>query len=103
MSVHPKKYTDQNRVCKHALDHLSPDDLIAFTDQLLAFGSTGAWIALDLLFMYQLGASERWNACKQQFRKLLMHPNFHFVGELRELDLYHWQDVVSKLLEEEDH
>jgi hypothetical protein len=85
------------------LDHLSSNDLITFTDQLLAFGSSGAWIALDLLFMYQLGASERWDECKQQFRKLLLHPNFHFVGELRELDLYHWQDVVSKLLEEEDH
>ena len=85
------------------LDHLPPDDLIVYTDHLLTFGSEGAWVALDILFMYQYGADERWLACKQQFRKLLLHPDLNFLGQWREGDLYHWQVVVLQLLDEEDH
>jgi hypothetical protein len=84
------------------LDHLPPKDLIAFTDQLLAYGSVGAWTALTMLFLYQHGEEERWNTCKLQFRKILIHPALNFVERAKMADLYHWQDVAVKLLEEGD-
>jgi hypothetical protein len=43
------------------LDHLPPKDLIAFTDQLLAYGSVGAWTALTILFLYGHDEKEHWN------------------------------------------
>jgi hypothetical protein len=84
------------------LNHLPPQDLIAFTDQLLAYGSVGAWTALTMLFLYPYGEEERWKACKLQFRKILMHPTLNFVDRPKMADLHHWQDVAVKVLEEGD-
>jgi hypothetical protein len=84
------------------LDHLRPDDVIAFTDELLVYDSIGAWTALDILFLYQHGDVGRWNACKNQYRKTLMHPRVNFIEQPIMADLYHWQVVANKLLEEKD-
>jgi len=84
------------------LAHLPPNDLISFTDQLLSYGSVGAWIALDTLFLYQYGESDRWDVCKFQLRKLLMSSELNFVDQIKEGDLYHWQEVASRLLQETD-
>ncbi|MBI4284864.1 MAG: hypothetical protein HY670_03055 [Chloroflexi bacterium] len=84
------------------LDHLPPDDLIAFTNGLLMCGSMGAWTAFDILFMYQHGKPEHWEACQPQFHKLLMHPELNLVEQHEAIDLYSWQETASKLLEGKD-
>jgi hypothetical protein len=84
------------------LDQLPPNDVIAFTDEMLAYDSVGAWTALDILSLYQHGDVERWNACKHQLRKTLMHSGVNFVDQFIMADLYHWQVVANKLLEEKD-
>ena len=85
------------------LDHLPPTDLMAFTDQLLAYGSVGAWTALTILFLHGRDEKTHWNTYKLQFRKILLHPELNFIEQPKMMDLYHWQDVANKLLEERDN
>jgi hypothetical protein len=84
------------------LDYLPPKDLIAFTDQLLAYGSVGAWTALTILFLHGRDEKEHWDTYKLQFRKILLHSELNFIAQPKMMDLYHWQDVAIKLLEERD-
>jgi hypothetical protein len=81
-------------------DHLPPSDLVTFTERLLEHGGPGAWTSLEIMFMYLHSDSARWQACRAQFRQLLMHPNLHFADSLKTMDLHHWKEIGSKLLTE---
>lgn len=82
------------------LDHLPPSDLVTFTERLLEHGGSGAWTALEIIFMYSHGDIVRWQACRAQLRTLLMHPNLHFTDSLKTMDLPAWEEIGSKLLTE---
>ena len=85
------------------LNHLSPQDFINFTDQLLAHGTPGAWVALDILSSHRYDEPADWTTWKALFRKALMHPALSFDEFPVDADISAWQDVTMKLLDGGDN
>jgi hypothetical protein len=79
------------------LRHIPPDAISKFVLELLDLpdGSAGAWVALDILFMYCHGDTGKRDACRNAFRSVvLLSP----VGvELPRKDLYQWNRICKWL------
>lgn len=85
-----------------ALEHLSPETIMAFTDNLSRVSDEAAWVALDILFMYCHGNSERWELCRTAFREIVLKLRLDRKTRIRQGDIYHWHNTVEKLLDSED-
>ncbi|QNA88252.1 alpha/beta fold hydrolase [Massilia sp. Dwa41.01b] len=79
------------------LQHLPPDVVSAFALELLNLknGTTNAWVALDILFMYCHSDAEKRQSCRDAFRDISLHCPLGI--ELPRKDLYQW-NVICKWL-----
>jgi hypothetical protein len=86
-----------------ALDHLPGTVVPRFADQLTSQGTAGAWIALDILFMYAHGSPERWHECRTSFRHITLVPRM-LAGERvdQRFDTHAFGKVIEKLLKAGD-
>jgi hypothetical protein len=86
-----------------ALDHLPGEVVCRFADQLTSSGEVGAWIALDVLFMYAHGSAERWQQCQPSFRRIALVAGM-LAGERADqrFDTHAFGKVVEKLLKAGD-
>ena len=85
------------------LSHLTKDEIIIFTNELLILEPDGILYALDFLIMYSFGDKEKANSCQSQIRRILMTPGlllkFHSNNRI---DSYNWQETCIKLLRERE-
>ncbi len=81
------------------LDHVSPAQLIA-TFRPLALEHEPARVPVfEIFYMYMFRSEERWQACREFVRELLLLPKFSF-GLNGTMDGHRWQDSSIKLLHE---
>lgn len=81
------------------LDHLPPAQMIA-TFRPLALEHEAARVPVfEIFFMYMFRSEERWLACRDFLRELLMLPKFSF-GLEGTMDGHRWQEIGIKLLQE---
>ncbi len=85
-----------------ALNHLSSTDLQEFALKLSHFKPDGAWVSLDIAFMYCYGNKERWKNTKEILRTLVGLLSLSDRQTSGQRDLHQWQEIVVKLLEEEN-
>lgn len=82
------------------LDHLAPAVMIA-TFRTLALEHAPARVPVFEIFsMYVFRSEERWKACRDFLRELVMLPEFSF-GLEGTMDGHRWQDASIKLLHEQ--
>lgn len=85
-----------------ALEHLQPDVVSGFVLDLAAISEDGAWVALDILSMYCHGHSGKVTECKEAFKDIVVNLRLDKDKQFSQLEVYHWHDVVEKLLVTED-
>ncbi len=85
------------------MDHLASEFVSQFCDRLVALGPEATWIALDILFMYAHGNSEKWISCRASFRQIVLTPNILLLDRSSQrFDVHAFGDVVTKLLNDGD-
>ena len=86
-----------------ALDHLNPKIVIQFVDGLIKISIRAAWIGLDILSMYCHGDKEKWGACTNTFKEILIDLPLDRESKRQQLDFHHWKEAAEKLLRLNDH
>jgi hypothetical protein len=81
-----------------SLEHLSAADVKEFISALASISDITAWIALEILHMYCHGNKERWEECRTTFREIVIKLPLDKGIRKNQHDIYHWHDVVEKLL-----
>ncbi len=56
------------------LSHESPKVVISFCDELIQFGHEGLLSAVEIFFRYTVNKPDRFEACKEEFRRILLTP-----------------------------
>ena len=87
-----------------ALDHLPPNEIAMFAHKLSNEGSEGAWVALEVLFMYCFGdtTGQRWLGVKQLVRNLYLNGNLSLTDEPGRREFHTWEECARKLLKDSD-
>ncbi len=92
-----------NLVYARPLEHLTYENVSQFVENMASISEKAAWVGLDILFMFCHSDSERWDACKSTFRKILVKLPFDKVYKKQgQLNMYHWHDTTKKLLQDDD-
>lgn len=85
------------------LEHLNYNDVTKFVKSLSYISDDAAWIAIDILSMYCYQNSENWQNCKTTFREIVTALRLYKSDKRGgHLEMYHWHDVVEKLLQSEN-
>ena len=82
-----------------ALKYLSSDEEQQVIGQLLAMQPDGSWIALDMVSIYCHGNKKDWLDHKDLFEKILLNISLGDIPTHGQIDGYHWEQAVLKLLE----
>jgi len=77
------------------LDALQPKEAMAFCEDLASFGTSGAWQALEILYMYCFGTPMRFEQCKEQFITIISKENL-LADATDTLDINTWLELVKK-------
>lgn len=85
------------------LDHIGSEFVSRFGSRLIALGPEATWVALDILFMYAHGDSEKWNRCRASFRQIALAPHILILdSSTRKIDVHAFGEVLAKLLNDSD-
>ncbi|MBN2570350.1 MAG: hypothetical protein JXB42_13060 [Deltaproteobacteria bacterium] len=85
------------------LEHLDYKDVAQFVRNLAPISDNAAWIALDILSMYCHGDAKKWNNCNPTFKEIVIMLKLDKEDKNQgQLEMYHWHDVVKKLLKSND-
>lgn len=80
------------------LSELPVPVVVAFADRIINFGSKGAWIALDILFMYSF-ARDIADEEKSALRRVVLSESLNLTDQSSQtMDMYHFEEVTVKLL-----
>lgn len=85
-----------------SLEHLSPIEASTFVDELREISEEAAWVSLDILSMYCHGSKEKWDDCKDSFKKILLNLPLNKGQRTKQSDIYHWQSATEKVLNDID-
>lgn len=80
------------------LGSLSPAEAVAQFHPLLDTLPDAAPAIFDVMAMYVHGSGERWQACRDFLREIMMRPRFS-LGLKGTMDLYHWEQAAKLMLE----
>jgi hypothetical protein len=78
---------------------LEPKEAMPFCEDLANYGINGAKLALEILYMYCFGTSDRFEHCKKLLIALISKENM-LSGDVNTLDLYNWSELVKKYIPE---
>lgn len=78
--------------------HLSSDDISFFCLALADVDVKGAWIALDIMFMYCFGNANRFVENSSTLRTLVTKVCLDYRNRSKHSDMYHWEEVAKKLI-----
>jgi len=85
------------------LSHLPPEVVISFCDEITKLSIEALPYAFEILYMYSWNEPDKFNLCRDEFRKLLFIPGLlsnHMVSS--KLNTYSWQEIANLLLSVED-
>ena len=82
-------------------NHLNSKDISDFCFDLAKVDSNGSWAALDILIMYCYGDESKFDATKNTLRLLVTSVSLNNKSRSGHFDLFHWKEVVCKLLKTE--
>lgn len=85
-----------------ALEHLNPEPIIQFVNGLRRISSNAAWIGLDILSMYCYGNKEKWDACTNAFKDILIELPLVRESRKHQRESHSWKKVSEKLLKSND-
>ena len=80
------------------ISHLSASDISIFCLDLAKVDSDGNWVALDIMFMYCYGDENKFYATKETLKILVTSVPLNNKSRGGHSDMYHWKEIVSKLL-----
>lgn len=80
------------------LGHLEPKSVSRFCNSLSAFGLEYAWCALGILYLYCFPADERFKACHETLRHILLCQGLLRANMNASTEIYDWQSASEKLL-----
>ncbi|MBN4054189.1 hypothetical protein JYT87_00600 [Nitrospira defluvii] len=83
------------------LEHMGRDDVCQFVQKLASLSGKSAWVSLNILSMYCHGNMERWNKCRNSFKKIVLTLHLNSDKTEHQREIYDWHDVVNKLLKSE--
>lgn len=81
-----------------SFEHLSSEIVCHFVQQLTSVSDSAARIALDILSMYCYQKHEKWELCITTFKEIVVNISLNCDNKQSQFDMYHWKDVVEKLL-----
>lgn len=82
------------------LSHISHDVVAQFVSQFLHYGPAGQRTALTVLSMFCFRSDDKWAACRQTFREIILSINLlDHLDKLSQMDTHTWQKTCKKLLE----
>ena len=85
------------------LGHLAPQPVTEFVSLVAKHGGEGARAALHILMTYTSREPDKWEACRQQMRDILLLPGILMPPkELNVMDDYRWRKMCERLLDD-DH
>ncbi|NOR46801.1 MAG: hypothetical protein GQ533_01965 [Methanosarcinaceae archaeon] len=84
------------------LKHLSPENVIAFCEDIIGLGNKGILPSLQVIFMYTFQDDEKFKFCQNEFQKILEIPDILLELEsASNTDVHNFTESVSRLLDEE--
>lgn len=86
-----------------ALSHLDSETVVSFCLRLAKFNAQSQWAALDILFMYCFGESEKFIECSDALKTLSSRVSLKQSSRLMQTDMYHWSETVSKFILENEY
>ena len=78
--------------------HLSSNDIAKFCLELSELDAKGAWVALDIMFMYCFGDATKFEENRSILKQLVTRVSLDKQSKGGNMDMYHWEEVVKKLL-----
>jgi hypothetical protein len=81
-----------------ALDEISADFVMEFCKEIAKHSMEGTCCAFDVLYMYCYQNESRFHLCVDEFRKLIMTPNFLRSTRKNSIITHNWEVVCTKLL-----
>jgi hypothetical protein len=83
------------------LDNLSKEEIRTLCERISNYGSSGAWTALSLLFMFDLNKQENWESNKDLVQKIIVNQNIFLSSFDRgTMDFYYLAEFVKNILNE---
>lgn len=80
------------------LEHLSASVICQFVLDLTNMSEDGAWVALEILYMFCFENAEKWKACKPVLKTVVTKLSLDKEKKHSQSDTHYWHEVVEKLL-----
>jgi len=81
-----------------AVDRIATEPVEKFCLSISALGDEGAWIALNIMFMYCFGHPERSEEALETIKVLVVAVPLDNKKNQTKMDIYHWSEFSKKLL-----
>ena len=78
--------------------NVEPNLAVSFCESIAKQSLEGVWVAFELLYIYSSDEVEKFNACHDILRNILLSPNLLKYEKLTDTNAHNWQELCQRLL-----